>query len=147
MKREWEGEPHVLVVTAVELPEDSLDAIRLEYEAWHPESCSPAAPGPGYCPACGAPGEVLPVWCDPCKDEHQRAACRECDAWWAEGTQPVDCAVARASRDGLEASLLRSGTPVTGPGTYTIRAWRRRRYPRGHVPCEHDCGIRVTEGR
>lgn len=36
-----------------------------------------------------------------------------------------DCAVGFHLEDGLAASLAYSGTPVTEPGTYQIRAWAR----------------------
>lgn len=39
----WEGEPHVLVVTAVEPPDGPLDDGRLGHAIRHPASCRKAA--------------------------------------------------------------------------------------------------------
>lgn len=64
---------------------------------------------------------------------------RELVATW------LDCPVQTMTEDaGLAFWLRYSGTPVTEPGTYKVRAWGTRHYAHEHGACEYDGGVVIV---
>lgn len=61
-----------------------------------------------------------------------------------ESCDQETCAVAeQEGESGLPFSLRYSGTPVTEPGTYQIRAWGNRCYDSYYGAWEYDGGVHV----
>lgn len=78
--------------------------------------------------------------------EHPESCPRELFGWAGHEYEDWNCAVAGIIRDsGLAFALKYSGTPVTKPGRYVIRAWFSRYTSMDFIGYEYDDGIGIVD--
>lgn len=143
----WEdAEAHTIVVTEVVLPDPAnpLGSGEIEFEVEHLPSCVRRERR-----ECWQPGEYRviaenggPMRIEELVEGTENKPCGHCPACVGEIVVEYQCSVQRNLDDGDVAFILRySGTPVTEPGMYQIKAWGSRTYFWDYAAYEYDGGL------